>query len=504
MYNLEFKKIIKDNFDIQGDYKRIFLLAFGLILLFTFPLIISDHYYSDDLVHSMNGETGWVSNGRPLSEILFKILMAGGLLSDISPMPQLLAAAILALSITFLTIKTNYNKKFLSVISFLPVAISPYYLENWSYKYDSLTMSCAVFFSILPLITKASKNSLKRISLSAMLLFISMNFYQAALNLFVSLSVLFFLINIYKENNKEALPTLLYNAVAYLIANFLYILIIKKYVMYGEYNTIHGAIATGNVSFIKETILRTYALLNSIFLSAFKGNLWLYFSPFLITSLLMFVELIKKCLSNIKNGSGSIWHLLITIASPFIIYVSIFGPMLLLVNPITSARTLIGASGFLCSLFVLSNMLLRKNKTAYWVIAPVAGLFLLAYSLFNAQKTTEKLEVALITRIVSTFDAFNMSDVENVSIIGDAPVSYQAKLAEINYPIIALLNKNNIGQDILWGNVQLNQYYFNKNYLSSSEGKDEICSMKKVMTNDIYTIYRKNKFSVIDFSHTKC
>ncbi|MEI2263869.1 glucosyltransferase domain-containing protein [Erwinia sp. CGal63] len=453
----------------------------------------------------MVGVTGWLSNGRPLSVLTFKIIMAGGFFNDISPLPQLLAAVVMAITISLLSGKIDEGRVFIPLFTFLPLAISPYYLENWSYKYDSLTMSLSIFLAVIPFLLNGANSFLKKAIFSTFLLFSSLCFYQAALNIFISLSILFFLLNINNGKTLIALEQIKHQAIAYLSANIMYILIIKKFVIYGEYNITHGEIATNNPSLILSTIIRNHHLLGEIFLSAFKGNLWIFFLPLAIIVPAAIIILLKKTLSQDIPFLSKIITLIIVSLCPFLLYIAVYGPMLLLLNPITSARTLLGAAGLICSLFTLSFVLFKKyNKLQFWILLPIFGLFTLAYSLYNAQKTTEKLELSLITRIQSDFSTHNMNDIKNVSILGNAPTSYQSSLSEKNFPIIKFLNVNNIGQDLLWGNVQLNQYYFDKNYLPSETGRSKICTMEKVSSNSIYSIYRNDTLAVIDFSNTKC
>lgn len=502
---LHLKELISKSFFIRKDFNKVFYISLGIIILYTLPLIVSEHYYSDDLVHSMVGVTGWLSNGRPLSVLTFKIMMAGGLFNDISPLPQLLAAVIMAITISCLSGKIDDSRIFIPLFTFLPLAISPYYLENWSYKYDSLTMSLSVFLATLPFLLNEGNSFLKKTILTTFLLFSSLCFYQAALNIFISLSILFFLLNINNRKTIKALEQIKYQLIAYLLANIMYILIIKKFVIYGEYNITHGEIATSNLNLILSTIIRNHHLLGEIFLSAFIGNLWVFFLPFAIIVPAAIAILSKKILSQNISFISKVISCIIIALSPFLLYMAVYGPMLLLINPITSARTLLGASGLMCGIFTLSFILLNKHpKAQFWILLPVFGLFTLAYSLYNAQKTTEKFELSLITRIESDFSSHNMNDIQNISILGNAPTSYQSELAEKNFPIIKFLNSNNIGQDLLWGNVQLNQYYFDKNYLPSETGRSKICTLKKVSSNRIYSLYRNDNFAVIDFSHTKC
>lgn len=50
----------------------------GLALLFIYPLIQAGVFYRDDLDRAITGQYGWRGLGRPMADILMKILSASG------------------------------------------------------------------------------------------------------------------------------------------------------------------------------------------------------------------------------------------------------------------------------------------------------------------------------------------------------------------------------------------------------------------------------------------
>ncbi|HCQ6946067.1 TPA: hypothetical protein OL694_004823, partial [Enterobacter hormaechei] len=81
--------------------KKLFSMILLMSLIFFLPIILSSHYYVDDLGRSIYGYSKWSENGRPLADLLFLSLSFGPQLPDISPLPQLLALGILSLSVYF-------------------------------------------------------------------------------------------------------------------------------------------------------------------------------------------------------------------------------------------------------------------------------------------------------------------------------------------------------------------------------------------------------------------
>lgn len=58
--------------------KKTLLIYSGFALLFIYPIIQSGGFYRDDLDRSITGQYGWRGLGRPVADILMKILSASG------------------------------------------------------------------------------------------------------------------------------------------------------------------------------------------------------------------------------------------------------------------------------------------------------------------------------------------------------------------------------------------------------------------------------------------
>ncbi|HGG9135220.1 TPA: glucosyltransferase domain-containing protein, partial [Enterobacter hormaechei subsp. xiangfangensis] len=92
--------------------KKLFSMIIIMSLIYFIPVLLSSHYYVDDLGRSIYGYSKWSENGRPLADVLFLALSFGPQLPDISPLPQLLALCVLSFSV-YLSAKaflTDYNR----------------------------------------------------------------------------------------------------------------------------------------------------------------------------------------------------------------------------------------------------------------------------------------------------------------------------------------------------------------------------------------------------------
>lgn len=139
--------------DILKPYVKPFLIVFGIYIFGMLPLIIADVSYMDDIRRVATGGSGWGSgSSRYLSDFLSHVFHASSYLSDISPLTQILACAFMAIAgVATLYIVTGKNKysvwEYLAVI---PLALSPFFLQCMSFKYDAPYMAISVLACIVP------------------------------------------------------------------------------------------------------------------------------------------------------------------------------------------------------------------------------------------------------------------------------------------------------------------------------------------------------------------
>lgn len=117
-------------------------------------LLRANFYYIDDIARANEGYTQWEYYSRHLMVLSGFFLHADTYLTDISPLPQLVAAVFMAMagtiSIYAITGKKDFSGWYL--IAAVPMGLSPYFLECFSYKYDSAVMGLSVLLSVAPLL----------------------------------------------------------------------------------------------------------------------------------------------------------------------------------------------------------------------------------------------------------------------------------------------------------------------------------------------------------------
>ncbi len=128
---------------------RLFSLAVLLNGIVAYCILRADRYYVDDLGRVRSGYTGWTGDGRPLTSFIMQSLNMGTPLTDLTPLPQMLAALLLGGCALLVARKFGIRDAATAAMAALPLGASPFFLENLSYRFDVLTMVLAVTLALL-------------------------------------------------------------------------------------------------------------------------------------------------------------------------------------------------------------------------------------------------------------------------------------------------------------------------------------------------------------------
>ena len=175
----------------------------GLYLLGITAILRANFNYIDDMRRVVHGIKEWDVSSRFVSYYLSTFIHFGNHLTDISPLPQLIAVVILAVSsviiLYVMTGKTKFNLwEYAAVI---PLGLSPYFLECISYKYDSPYMALSILGGVLPLFF-LKYGYLVYFLMSFAGILIVCNTYQAATGIF-PLFVMFMALKRWNEKESE-------------------------------------------------------------------------------------------------------------------------------------------------------------------------------------------------------------------------------------------------------------------------------------------------------------
>ena len=188
-----FKKSIKENKILVQP----FLVLTIIYMVGILAIILAGVHYADDVARTNYGYAGWSGFSRYLSTILAHGLHAGGYLSNIAPLPQLIAVAILAIAGVLMVVvisgkeifKEKWTKWIWRLVAVIPLALSPYMLECLSYQYDAPYMAISVLAVVAPLMFRKNKRWIY-VVVSGVGILVACMTYQAAIQIYPMLVIL--------------------------------------------------------------------------------------------------------------------------------------------------------------------------------------------------------------------------------------------------------------------------------------------------------------------------
>jgi len=128
---------------------RILLASLVVIGLGLVPLIATRALYLDDMSRVLDGYFGWMLNARPVAEGIMRLLGFGDVLVNVAPLPQL-AAWGLAAGMALAWWRWLPGLSLVGCVAGNALIwLTPFTLQNFSYVFDSLPMSVALASAIL-------------------------------------------------------------------------------------------------------------------------------------------------------------------------------------------------------------------------------------------------------------------------------------------------------------------------------------------------------------------
>ena len=168
---------------------KAFLYGIALYGIALFALLRGDIYYMDDLNSSII-DLSWNHNSRYLGTFLLNDLSTFGKGAlDMSPLLQVIAVCFVVISSMILLHLIRGKFDFIGIVASLPLGLSPHFLQNLSYKFDSLTMAMALFFAIVPFLFQSNRRVFCVVSILSLICMLMI--YQAANATYIILSLYF-------------------------------------------------------------------------------------------------------------------------------------------------------------------------------------------------------------------------------------------------------------------------------------------------------------------------
>lgn len=482
------EKIKQIFFNIFSKLKKSDLIAF--ILFFTvfffiayYKIIDADFYYADDKARLIGDDkTSWISFGRYVSQFFSVFIHTSFPLVDVAPLTQFFSILIMSFSLMILILILDNKIKIAKSFPLTFLFISPFFSQCFSYRFDNIYMTLAVFFTLIPFLFKDDKISF--IYLSIVFLVLSCMSYQAATSVYIMLVIFISLNKIKKnENIKEVIKFILSSVISFTIALLIYKLLFdcssdpKYFVPATEENYFSTSIS---IQVIPQNI-KNYVLLvtNNV------GGIWL--KVFIICSAIIYYVF------SIKNSKINKFIFvavsIVFIATAFILSL---GPYMILKKTLLAPRVFMGFNMFIalilyfCVEDILCSNLSVKNKYIFSIpthfVIYGCITFLYAYgNCLSHQKEYSDFRFQLI-----------INDMNEYIKEGDVYISFKGKstdycqaldVAVKQYPIINLLLENQPSPNSSWND----KYLYKFNLVSEQENsKEKLPLLKESYYHDLY------------------
>jgi len=347
---------------IHKRYLIWFLVLTAIYLLGILTIIRANFSYNDDLDRALKGYRGWAVWGRYIADSLSAIIHMNLRLTDISPLPQIIAVLILAVStLIFLKILSPDRIIIGALLAAIPMGLSPYFMENYSFKFDAPYMALSVFFSIIPFLFYR-KTAVFCITTFFCLIAMCMS-YQAASGIYIVM-VLIIACRLWISGETPAKNMLGFITAS--IASYLAALLFFKAVLYVSMPGSSELTTTLSLNHLFSGIASNSITYAGVIFGDFKGNLLVLLIPF---SILLFIA--ANVFSSKRNR---ILTLLVMLVGVPVMFILSYGAYLALETPLWLPRAFIGFGIFMAAILTYTATIPAIHRTLKFCSIAVALL----------------------------------------------------------------------------------------------------------------------------------
>lgn len=406
---------------MNTDDKKALALYSGLALLFIYPLIQAGVFYRDDLDRAITGQYGWRGLGRPVADILMRILSASGHYNlDLFPFTMmasclLLGASCLLLSKHLVNMDVPHSKFIAAFLIF-----NPYLLQNIAYRYDSLGMALAFLLAVHSY-TYRNNNAIRENAVKIISGILSLTLYQPCTNIFIGLLAIDILILAFNNNakNKQIVKLMIEKVITFVSFYVIYMIFLSP-----KHNSRAELIKPTSEGV--ERFIQTIKEVSQIFSSYFHDPVYIYF----LIPLLVIVMLVAK---NVYQRKIKLTTFAMSICLSCLVYLaSLMGPTIFLKEAPVLPRTLV--SFHIIFMLIAISIAFLSPKMKYVSLLPVITAFAFSAQLSSALKSQAEYEDFVFNMI--SRDLIQYHDINKIITTGQLDVNERARLIVNSKPLI--------------------------------------------------------------------
>lgn len=477
--------------------------------LFILPIAIANAYYIDDLGRAVAGYTGWGRDGRPMADVIMIVLNLGKRLTDLAPLPLLIAAALLAWCFY------RFQQKFLGDGGVMAMVVSlsflgnPFFVEVLSYRFDSLTIVGGIAFAFLS-VTLGQYGRIRRNALAMLAMVAAIASYQILLNILVILVLIAFICQVARPDSPRAILLAAAERLCQLlVALGGYFWILLPLSLRQQEVANHPGVASANLLATLSDNAHDYS-------EFIRANLFGDATLPLFTVLTGIMLLGTGYLSYAylrARGRGLAQWLIVAgcMLSPLIAAFFILGALLFLSNSIAGfSRVYLGLSGYLLYGSTLIY-LVAKRLDIHWLniisVVPLLYIFPFIYAYGNALRQQNILDHDLVLSIKHHTAEYNENEYY-VVFNGNRRESAVLRNAAKKYPLISSLVVNYFSNWYFpFRYMQINgleQRYPQPSLGITDRPTELICTSRLLKKTTDYNLYLHQDIFTVDFAKYTC
>lgn len=401
--------------------KKTMLVYTGLALLFVYPLIQAGIFYRDDLDRSITGQYGWRGLGRPVADILMKILSASGH-SNLDLFPYTLIASCLFIAGSSFALSNYLKQRNVShavAISALLI-FNPYLLQNIAYRYDSLGMSVAFFLAVISY-TYRHQHLILQTAVKLIAGILCLTLYQPCANIFIGLLAIDIAVIAVKQTStlKSSVRLTARKTLLFLAFYLFYTLI------FSPKNNARAELIPLNERGLEHLAMTLNALKDLVF-AYFHQPVYLYFLvPATIAFMVMFFSFYTQ-------KQKIISFIIYSAISLLIFLVSLMGPTIFLQDAPVYPRTLVSFSVIMVIIAIPLMQFAPRLKYAAFI--PVIASLAFSAQLASALTSQQDYEEFVFNMIAQDLASFK--DIDSIGTVGQLDLGQRTKLLAENKPLI--------------------------------------------------------------------
>lgn len=486
-----------DLFFAEFKKSRVILVSavvFVFYLLCFSRIISADFLYHDDIWRAAEGSRSWIGLGRYVSEFLSIFIHNNIEIQDIAPLPQILSIFIMSFTTVLLTYILNEKKiGFVLALALTPVFISPFFAQNFSYRYDCVYMVIAVLLPVIPFLFR--DNIPAFVFSSIVFLILDCMSYQAGTSVYIILAIFFVASKILSgELSEEFSGTKIKKLMVFLAASvvsFATALVLYKIFFVNSKSFDPGFYA--DAQFSVASIIPNAVNYIELCAKDFGG---------FFTKLSFAVVSVMAIFLCVKNSKCNRFFASVVVAAAYILGLILsFGSYLAFKQPLYEPRAFMGFNCFVAVVcFVLVKQVLcfeKKSRFIKCIFVPVLlyGCMVFLFTLGNCMSVQKKYQSFRMSVLMSDLDDFIVSENDfDLTFSGTIGMCEGNEIAIKNYPVIKKLVTVLPCANSIW-NDDLMKFHNIEIEENSSAVKPEWPLLRSTVYHDIYA--QNNHFHVV-------